>query len=361
MRRVLSAIVVTLALLGAGVSFAETLRLATYHTELGQKGPGVLISKILKGDEQVLAVVEVIAEARPDVLVLIGIDWDMGGHALAALAERLAEKGLDYPHRFARLPNAGLQSGLDLDGNGKLNEARDAHGYGRFTGAGGMAVLSRLPFGEVRDFSAFLWSDLPGAIPPEVGGAPFPSAEAAAARRLSSVVHWDVPVETGSGPLHLLAFAATTPIYDGDEDLNGRRNHDEILFWQRLLDGTLPFSPPEGPVVVIGTANLDPFDGAGRHEAIRGLLEDPRFADPMPSSPGGEAGATPGHRGDPGLDTADWRDPSPGNLRIDYVLPDVRLDVTDAGVVWPAPEEAFTETVLEASRRRLVWVDINLD
>lgn len=353
--------VAALALVGAGVLHAEPLRIATYDTELGQKGPGVLISKILKGDETVLAVVEVIAGADPDVLVLSGIDWDAGGHALDALADRLAAAGAAYPHRFAALPNAGLESGLDLDGNGRLGEARDSHGYGAFTGAGGLAVLSRLPLGEVREFSAFLWADLPGASPPEVDGTPFPSAEAASARRLSSVAHWDVPVETPAGSLHLLAFAATTPVFDGPEDLNGRRNHDEIAFWQRLLDGDLPFAPPEGPVVVIGNANLDPADAEGRHEAIRALLDDPRLVDPEPTSPGGAAAAMPGQSGDPALDTADWSDPSPGNLRVDYVLPDARLNVTGAGVLWPAPDDPFAETVAKASRHRLVWVDVALD
>lgn len=354
-------LVAVLALFGARMVAAEPLRLATYDTELGQKGPGVLIAKIVKGDEQVMAVVEVIASAAPDVLVLNGIDWDMDGHALDALADRLSEAGIDYPHRFAAMPNAGLESGLDLDGNERLGEARDSHGYGAFTGAGGMAVLSRLPLGEVRDFSAFHWADLPGAIPPEVDGAPFPSAEAAAKRRLSSVAHWDVPVETAHGPLHLLAFSATTPVFDGPEDLNGRRNHDEILFWQRLLDGELPFAPPDGPVVVIGNANLDPVDGEGRHEAIRALLDDPRFVDPAPASPGGAAAATPGQRGDPSLDTADWTDPVPGNLRVDYVLPGAALEVTGAGVVWPVPDDRFAETVETASRRHLVWVDVEVN
>ena len=340
---------------------AEPLRIATYHAELEQKGPGVLISKILKGDAQVMAVVEVIAAAAPDVLVLNGIDWDMGGHALTALADRLREAGIDYPHRFAALPNAGLESGLDLDGNGRLGEARDAQGYGAFTGAGGMAILSRLPLGAVRDFSGFLWADLPGAIPPEVDGAPFPSAEAAANRRLSSVAHWDVPVMTEAVPFHLLAFSATTPVFDGPEDLNGRRNHDEIAFWQRLLDGDLPFDPPEGHVVIVGNANLDPVDGEGRKEAIRALIDDPRFTDPRPASPGGAAAATPGQGGDPALDSADWDDPVPGNLRVDYVLPEASLPVTDAGVVWPAPEDEFAETVATASRHRLVWVDLALD
>ncbi len=352
---------VALALIGAGASHADSLRIATYHVELGQKGPGVLISKIRRGDEKVVAVVDVIASAAPDVLVLNGFDWDAGGYALDALVGLLAAAGVDYPHRFAAMPNAGLESGFDLDGNGRLGEARDSHGYGAFTGAGGMAVLSRLPLGAVRDFSTFLWADLPSAIPPEVDGQPFPSAEAAAARRLSSVAHWDVPIKTEAGNLHLLAFAATTPVYDGPEDLNGRRNHDEISFWQRLLDGDLPFNPPEGPVVVIGDANLDPVDGAGRHAALLGLLDDPRFTDPRPTSLGAAAAATPGQLGDPALDTVDWRDPFPGNLRVDFVVPDARLTVTSAGVVWPAPDDPFAEIVAAASRRHLVWVDVALD
>lgn len=348
-------------LLGAGAGASEPVRLATYDAELGQKGPGVLISKIVKGDDRVMAAVAVIASVAPDVLVLNGLDWDMGGHALDALADRLSEAGVDYPHRFAAMPNAGLESGLDLDGNGRHDEARDAHGYGAFTGAGGMAVLSRHPLGAVRDFSDFLWADLPGLIPPQTDGAPFPSVDAARTRRLSSVAHWEVPVETPQGTIRLLTFAATTPVFDGPEDLNGRRNHDEIAFWQRLLDGDLPFAPPAGPVVVIGGTNLDPVDGEGRHEAMQALLADPRFTDPRPASAGGRAAANPGQRGDPALDTADWTDPTPGNLRVDIVLPGADLGVAGAGVVWPAPDDPFAEVVTTASRRRLVWVDVTLD
>ncbi len=351
------ALALALVLSGAGAGHAETLRIATYNTELARRGPGLLLQDILKGDEQVAAVVAVIEDADPDVILITDFDHDTEGHALAAFAALFGEGA--YPFTFAGPPNAGVVSGLDLDGNGRLGEARDSQGYGRFTGQGGMAVLSRLPLGEVRDFSGFLWADLPGAIAPEVDGAPFPSAEAHAAQRLSSVAHWELPVETGAGPLHLLAFYATTPVYDGPEDLNGRRNHDEIAFWLRLMDGDLPFPPPEGPVVVIGDANLDPADGDGRREAIRALLADPRLQDPEPSSPGGQAAANPAHTGDPGLDTADWTDPVPGNLRVDYVLPDAGLNVTGAGVIWPV-DGPMAATVEAASRHRLVWVDIAL-
>lgn len=352
------ALTAVLALAGAGGAHAEPLRIATYDTELERAGPGLLLSDILSEDEQLAAVVAVIASARPDVLVLNGFDHDLEGHALAAFVSRLAAAGISFAHSFAARPNAGLDSGLDLDGNGRLGEARDAQGYGAFTGQGGMAVLSRYPLGAVRDFSAFRWADLPGAILPQVDGAPFPSAEAQAAQRLSSVAHWDVPVITGGGVLHLLAFSATTPVFDGPEDLNGRRNHDEIAFWQRLLDGDLPYAPPSGPVVVIGNANLDPADGDGRREAIQALIDDPRLQDALPSSRGGAAAANPAHLGDPARDTVDWRDPLPGNLRVDYVLPDARLRVLDAGVVWPSPDDPLAKTVEMASAHRLVWVDI---
>ncbi len=349
-----------LALVWAGAAQGETLRIATYDPELTRKGPGLLLADILKGEAQVQAVVAVIASAAPDVLLLTGFDYDTEGHALTAFADALEESGASYPFRFAARPNAGLESGLDLDGNGRLGEARDAQGYGRFIGQGGMAVLSRLPLGEVRDFSSFLWADLPGAILPMVDGHPFPSAKAQAAQRLSSVAHWDVPVERPNGVLHLLAFSATTPVFDGPEDLNGRRNHDEVAFWQRFLDGVLPMASPQRPVVVLGNANLDPEDGDGRREAILSLLTDPRLQDPEPTSPGGATAANPGQQGNPALDTADFNDPKPGNLRVDYVLPDATLRVTGAGVVWPGVDDPLAEIVAKASRHHLVWVDIAL-
>jgi hypothetical protein len=345
-------------LLAATAAHADTLRIATYDTELGRRGPGLLLADILKRDEQVRAVIAVIAEARPDVLLVTGFDHDLEGHALAGFAAALGEAGIGYDYSFAPPPNTGVETGLDMDGNGKTGEARDSQGYGAFTGAGGMAVLSRYPLGEARDFSGFLWRDLPGAIAPQAKGQPFPSPEAWAVQRLPSVGHWDVPVEAPQGTIHLLAFNATTPVFDGPEDLNGRRNHDEIAFWLRLLDGDLPFAAPDGPVVVIGNANLDPVDGDGRREAILALLGDPRLQDPHPASLGGVAAANPGHTGNPALDTAGWSDPRPGNLRVDYILPDARLTVEGAGVVWPEPGSVLADAVETASRHRLVWVDI---
>ncbi len=313
-----------------------------------------MLRDIGRGDRDVAGVISTLTRVRPDVVHLMGLDHDTEGHALAALVQALAEAGLDYPHSLTARPNSGLATGLDMDGNGKLGEARDAQGYGRFTGDSGMAVLSRFPLGALRDFSDFLWAELPGAIPPMVEGAPFPSPEAFAAQRLSSVNHWDVEVLTPGGPLHLLAFAAGTPLYDGAEDRNGRRNHDELAFWRAYLDGALPWPPPTAPVVVLGRAGVDPFDGAGRHEGIAALLTHPRLQDPRPASTTAATAATAvpsDHRGDPALDTADFDAPGPGNLRLDYVLPDAQLGVSGAGVDWPPGSQ---------KRHHLVWVDVTL-
>ncbi len=355
-----------MALLAAVPSAAETLRIATYNAELTRRGPGLLLRDILTGrDAQVEAAAEVIAAVAPDVILLTGFDYDMDGVALSAFAERLAGRGVSYPHRFAPRPNTGRATGIDLDSDGRTGGPGDAQGFGRFAGEGGMAVLSRLPVREEAavDYSAFRWADLPGAL---LAGAGLSEA-AEEVQRLSTTAHWAVPVDLpGGGHLTLLAWHATPPVFDGPEDRNGRRNHDEAAFWSRLLDGALPFEVPSAPFVVLGDANLDPVDGDGRPVALLALLSDGRLSDPRPESAGGSAaarqgGANAGHGGDPTLDTADWPDdPGPGNLRVDYVLPSRDLAVTDAGIWWPLPGTPEAEVAAQASRHRLVWVDVVL-
>ncbi|SFC85047.1 endonuclease/exonuclease/phosphatase family protein [Tropicimonas isoalkanivorans] len=336
--------------------------MATFSADLSRRGPGLLLRDILRGENaQVDAVVGVIAEVHPDILLLTDFDHDLGNAALSALAERLDAAGLRYPYLFSLRSNAGLASGLDLDGNGRTGEPRDAQGYGRFAGDGAMALLSRWPIDEedVQDFSSLLWKDLPGARLPRANGRPFPSEPAQNVQRLSSTGHWDVPVELPDGTrLHLLAFAATPPVFDGPEDRNGLRNADEIALWQRYLDGALGVAPP-ADFLILGNANLDPDDGGGLPDAIRGLLADPRLQDPLPRSSGGAAAATVGQTGDPALDTADWPEPDddgPGNLRVDYVLPARSLMVRGSGVHWP--EGPAGAEAAAASPHRLVWVDV---
>lgn len=222
-----------------------------------------------------------------------------------------------------------------------------------------MLVLSRYPVDAAasRDFSSLLWRDLPGATLPQADGAPFPSTEAQAIQRLSTTGHWAVRIDAPGGPLTLLAFAATPPVFDGPEDANGLRNADEVRFWELYLDGA--FGPPGPDIILAGNANLDPDDGDGRRAAIRQLLDDPRLQDPRPASAGGAAAADDGQRGDPARDTADWPDGAPGNLRVSYVLPGRAWMVTGAGVDWPAPDDprASGDEAL-AGPHHLVWVEV---
>ncbi|WP_283401500.1 endonuclease/exonuclease/phosphatase family protein [Aliiroseovarius halocynthiae] len=327
--------------------------------DIRKKGPGLLLRDILKEDPQITALAKVIVHAQPDVLALQGFDYDVEGHALTAFQAYLKQAGHDMPHLFSAPPNTGIETGFDLDGDGRLAEPEDMQSFGRYTGQGGMAVLSRVPIGNVRDFSDLLWKDTPGALLPGADEIPFPAPEALTIQRLSSVAHWDVELRPENAPpSHLLTFHANTPVFDGPEDRNGRRNHDEVTFWAKYLDGDLPFPAPTGPVVIAGNANLDPVDGDGRHNAIASLLQHRQLQDPRPQSAGGTAAADTDHRADPALDTVDWPDQKPGNLRVSYVLPDTRLRVINSGVIWPLPDDPFAQTVETASRHRLVWVDI---
>ena len=186
------------------IANADTLRIATYHSGLSRKGPGLLLRDILRHEHQVEATVEVIGRNAPDILLLTGFDHDYDLVAARAFRDLLNDKGLHYPYLFAKRPNTGQPTGVDVDGDGRLAEPEDAKGYGAFTGQGGMLILSRLPvnFDNVQIFSEMLWRNLPGhQIPSEV------SKTVRAALPLSSVGHWVVPIETGVGPLFLIGLS----------------------------------------------------------------------------------------------------------------------------------------------------------
>ena len=136
----------TALVLLAGSASVETLRIAAWNVGLDRTGPGLLVQDLAKGeDPQIAAVVRVLAELDADVILLTAVDYDQGGVALGLLADQLAVAGQSYPHRFALRPNTGLQTGFDVDGNGRIGDPRDAQGFGLFSGQGGMAILSRWP------------------------------------------------------------------------------------------------------------------------------------------------------------------------------------------------------------------------
>lgn len=336
-----------LAPMGAALAEDRNLRIASYHTDLARDGPGLLLRDIISGDDpQVEAVLDVIVAADADVIVLQDFDLDAGGASVATLAQALSERGASYPYRYAEMGNAGRPTGFDLDGDGRSYRARDAHAFGYFSGEGGMVLLSRLPFGLPRDFTDFVWRDLP-----ESSVAQVTPAAATEVLRLHSIAAWHIPLQTPAGVLHLLTSHATAPVFDGPEDRNGLRNADEIRFWQLYLDGWSPDGAPlgPGPVVFAGTLNVDPNRGEGRQDDLRALLEHPRLRDASPASVSGRT------------ETVDWPDPDPGDLRVDYILTDQSQSISAHGMIAPQDAQSYNldpEGVRAASAHWLIWVDV---
>ena len=375
----------------AGLSLArvpDSVRIATFNTDMNRQGAGVLVKDIAERDPQVMNVAEIILRVRPDVILLNEIDHDPQGLALAGFQAILTEgvgdlDGLNYAHTFLAPSNTGEPLGLDLNGDGKVMGARDAKGFGRFPGQYAMAILSRYPLGPARTFRDFPWSEIPWAkAPMNPDGTPYFSDEAWAALPFSSKSHWDVVVALPDGrDVHLLASHPTPPVFDGPEDRNGLRNAAEIRFWVDHIDGADWVRDDSGQAggleenalfVVLGDLNNDPTDGDGDDASIRALLNHQRIQDTAPRSPGaavakGRISQT--HRADPALDTADWHESKdgPGNLRVDYALPSIGLNPVGSGVFWPTPEDPLARLVAEKSRKRassdhrLVWVDVALE
>ena len=367
----------------------SAIRVATYNVSLNRAQSGELAEEMsAPGSEQASRVAAILQRIRPDILLLNEFDHDPEGAALAGfLANTLAisqhgETPIDYPYRYASEVNTGVLSGVDLDGDGAINLGNDAYGWGRFPGQYGMAILSRYPIDaeRVRTFRTFLWKDMPGALLPvdPISGESYYSEEVRAVFRLSSKNHWDVPIRIDGQVLHLLASHPTPPVFDGLEDRNGRRNHDEIRFWADYLSpdrsgyirddaGVAGGLSCDADFVIVGDLNADPFDGESVGHAVRMLLEHPRVAgDFTPFSDGAieaanrQRRANDSHQGDPVFDTADFSDSGPGNLRADYVLPSRSMTIHDGGVFWPATSSPESDWA-QASDHRLVWIDLGFE
>lgn len=356
-------------------SFGEVppgIRVATFNVSLSPNSATALpvtLADVNSADPKKIA--EIIQRVAPDILFLNELNYDGTSANLDAFHDNFiavsqnGQPAQSYPHRFVAASNTGVHSGLDFDNSGSINAnpgsdvyGNDCYGFGRFPGQFAMAVLSKYPIraDEIRSLANFLWRDMPGALLPEINGFSWYSGEELDAFRLSSKSHWDIPIEVGGHVLHLLGSHPTPPTFDGTEDRNGKRNHDEIRLWADYIDPSRDgyIYDDEGGTrglgadrrfVIAGDNNADPEDGDSVTGAAQQYTDHPLINNSLiPASSGG------------GTDTATFS----GGLRVDYVLPsEAGFAVVGSGVFWPASGEDG-RSLVSASDHRLVYVDLEL-
>src|SRR5262245_31936183 len=373
----------------------ETVRFATFNCSLNRNAGGQLVSDLsTPANAQAKTVAEILQRTRPDVVLLNEFDFVQGGVALQLFQDNylsLSQTGappIVYPYRYAAESNTGLPSGFDLNNNGVVSGPDDAFGFGFYPGQFGMAVYSMFPIDlpKVRTFQKFLWKDMPGALLPDDPATAAPmdwySPAELAVFRLSSKSHWDLPIVIGKKTVHFLVSHPTPPVFDGPEDRNGMRNHDEIRFWADYISpgragyvyddrGRRGGLEPGSLFVIAGDQNADPFDGDSVAFAIQQLLNHPLVNTENPPTSAGaveatvlQGGANTTHVGPAAQDTADFADSAPGNLRADYVLPRRNIRVLDSAVFWPVQADPLFRLTgvfpFPSSDHRLVWVDLRL-
>jgi len=376
----------------------EPIRFATFNASLNRGSAGALAAELASpGSAQPDTIAEIIQRTRPDVLLINEFDFDPAALAdfqtnYLSVAHGSAAP-IVYPYTFIAPSNTGIYSGFDYDNSGTAGDfvPNDSYGFGFFPGQFGMAVLSMYPidYASVRTFQLFKWKDMPGALLPDDPATAAPGdwytpGPELDSFRLSSKSHWDVPIQIGGKTVHFLVIHPTPPVFDGPEDRNGTRNHDEIRFWADYVgpgkdqgryiyddNGTYGGLKPGELFVIAGDQNSDPLDGDSIPGSAQLLLEHPLVNTKVtPSSQGAveqaalQGGANATHLSDPAFDTADFADGAPGNLRADYVLPRKNLKIEAAAVFWPLSTDPLFPLVgtfpFPSSDHRLVWIDVRV-
>jgi 3-phytase/alkaline phosphatase D len=449
----------TLLALACSSAAAESVRFATFNASLNRDAAGQLLGDLAQPNlvdfganwsggvgalsatqRRVLQahyVAEVVQKVSADVVLINEFDYDLNGTPTAsslpsaagyssdaarrfqdnflavghggASTGRSASNPVNYLYRHTPNTNTGLASGFDLDNNGSIGGGNDAYGFGNFGGQFGFTIYSKYEIVGVRSFQTFKWKDMPNNLltnDPTAGAnnlANFYSAEERDALRLSSKNHVDVALRINGQTVHFLSAHPTPPVFDGPEDRNGKRNHDEIRFWKDYINGQSYIYDDAGSFgglaagarfVIAGDYNADLCDGDSYKvactapntpgdgpNAIQQLLGDPLVNTTLtPGSAGGTAAATdPANNGsansthlnDPRFDTADFNDAAPGNLRVDYVLPSANMPATAAGVFWPERGDSDFPLVgtfgnqnlyagFPTSDHKAVWVDVTV-
>ena len=339
------------------------------------------------GNDRVERIVGVIQAMRPDIVLINELAFDGVPGNAGRLADMLRQprgpglEPIDYSV-FTAPSNTGIASGLDLDNSGEVvttpvppgpsgddgSPARqtapgrayggDSWGFGTYPGQYAMALLVRsdleIARDDIRTFQRLRWDAMPDARIPDGrdGSMTWYDQAEAEALRLSSKSHWDVPVRLPDGRvLHVLASHPTPPAFDGAEQRNVRRNHDEIRLWRDYLDDASYIVDDSGGqggleagslFVIVGDLNADPDEGSAQ-EGIKALLAHPRVqSEPAPIAT-------------PTIEGLDIDDTARFGVRADYVLASDGLEVVESGIWQSSPFEGDFP-----SDHFPVWIDIRL-
>jgi hypothetical protein len=343
-------------------------------------GPQLLIEHLADGKHpQIRNIAEIIQRTRPSIILLNEFDFiDNPKQGIRAFINNYLNKSqngstpIDYPYVFYAPSNTGLPTTFDLENNGTSERfGADAQGFGLYTGHYGMVLLSQYPIinEDIRTFQRFLWSDMPGAlIPTDVEtGQPFYNKWAWENLRLSSKSHWDIPINVNGDVIRVLASHPTPPVFDGPEDRNGKRNHDEIRFWLDYITpekgayiyddrGVYGGLSQDASFVILGDQNASPDRVNDTKPVISELLASAQVNNQFtPKSEAGKNNRPDNNYGQ--YHTASW------GARADYVIPSKHFTVIKGGVFWPNVGDDLYRLVKDrasSSDHRLVWLRLAL-
>ncbi|GAA1142267.1 endonuclease/exonuclease/phosphatase family protein [Nesterenkonia lutea] len=354
------------------------VRVATLHAGLSADSSAELLEALQGGmDPSARMLAETVQINAPDVLVLTGVSYDESQQITETLNQQYLSRGqngqtgMQYPYTFTAPTNSGIDSGADLDGDGRIGGPEDAIGYGRHAGERGMAVFSAHPIAEdeIRTFQEFLWQDMPGNAMP---AGRFSELEQSVLR-LPSTSMWDIPIEVPDQDKHVHVVATDLNSSPGSGALDTARNEDQRrLVADFVSDSSWYLYDDDGAyggldhgssfVVAGGLAEERELLDFSTEEVpeLSTLLEGDALQDPAPQAITEEP--LPERR-DPASDLQATQGlDSGGAVRASYVLPAAALDVEQTGVFWPAEGEFGYDLVdpdePAAPAGRLVWLDI---
>lgn len=362
---------------------ADTLRVATFNVSMDATNhtakdqpikSDALVNALKSNNQQIKNIAEIIQRVRPDIVLLNEFDYipkEQGveyfnKHYLNVSQQK--QDAINYPYSYIAPVNTGLATEFDLDNDGKKNAVMgDAQGFGFFEGHYGMALLSKYPidFEKIRTLQTFKYKDMPNAQMPIIPKTAenWYNKQEWQALRLSSKSFWDLPINVNNKTVHILASHPTPPVFDGEEDRNGKRNHDEIRLIADYVtnanyiyddNGQKGGLKAQSRFVILGDLNASPEGDKARVMTTDLLLKNSLInASFVPKSEGAKEQYKESYAQNY---TANWQ------ARVDYVLPsNYGLSVKSGGVFWPTKTSEQYRLIKDrnaSSDHRLVWLDL---